>query len=296
LSAIGERLRGGVIAAVPVPFSGADVHEWAMRDYARSMAAESLAGVAVWAHTGRGRVLSAEQRRTVLETWREALPGKIVVAGVHDVGGAIDARRRGADALLIFPVADDPVRHHDRLSRELPGIVFWLYQEAGGVPYDEPTLHQLLDLPHVIGIKIATLDSVMTYQRLVPIVRQHPGKLILTGEDRFLGYSVLLGADAALIGMAAAVPGLCTGLLHAHAVADHARFLAFTALADTFAAASFAEPIEGYIRRMLWAAAAEGRLPHEACDDPWGPLLSAAERDAVTAAVRHALAALAALQ
>lgn len=296
MSVIAERLQNGVVAAVPVPFSGDGIHERAMRDYATSMMAESLAGVAVWAHTGRGRELSAEARRTVLEMWREALPGKIIVAGVNDIGGAIDARRRGADGLLIFPTTDDPVRHHDRLSRELPGIVFWLYEEAGGVPYDEPTLHRLLDLPHIIGIKIATLDSVMTYQRLVPIVRQHPGKLIITGEDRFLGYSVLLGADAALVGMAAAVPALCTGLLHAHTVEDHARFIAYTALADAFASVTFAAPVQGYIRRMLWAAAAEGRLPHEACDDPWGPTLPAAERDTVTSAVRDALAALAALQ
>ena len=51
------------------------------------------------------------------------------------------------------------------------------------------------------------------------------------------------------------------------------RFVALSALCDRFAQATFVEPMEGYIRRMLWAAAAEGAIPREACDDPWGPAL-----------------------
>jgi 4-hydroxy-tetrahydrodipicolinate synthase len=292
MDGITGRIRRGVIAAVPVPFTGSAINEAAQRRYAESMRAEPLAGVAVWAHTGRGPHLSSEQRRTVLETWRDALPDKVIVAGAHDIGTAIDARRRGADALLIHPVLGDPVRHHDRLSRELPGIVFWLYEAAGGVAYDDVTLHALLDLPHIVGIKIATLDSVMTYQRLVALVRQHPGKLIITGEDRFLGYSLIAGADAALIGMAASVPALSAALFEAQDAGDHARFLALTGAADGFAAQTFSQPMEGYIRRMLWAAAAEGRISAEACDDPWGPPLGAEERERVTQAVGNAQSAL----
>jgi 4-hydroxy-tetrahydrodipicolinate synthase len=59
-------------------------------------------------------------------------------------------------------------------------------------------------------------------------------------------------------------------------------------LCDQFSQSTFIQPMEGYIRRMLWAAAAEGALPAEACDDPWGPPLPQAERDAVERAVRDA--------
>jgi hypothetical protein len=41
---------------------------------------------------------------------------------------------------------------------------------------------------------------------------------------------------------------------------------------------------------MLWAAAADGGLPPDACDDPWGPELPAAERARVEQAVRDARA------
>ena len=284
---IADRLAWGLVPAVPVPCRGAEPDEAAQRGYARWMAAQPVAGVAVWAHTGRGPHLSADQRRTVLETWRETLPDRIIVAGARDIGMAIEARRGHADALLAFPTAVDAVAHHARLSRELPVIAFWLYEAAGGVAYDDATLHAILDLPGVIGIKVATLDSVMTFQRIATLLRSHPDKLLVSGEDRFLGYSVMLGARAALVGMGAALPGLQAGLLRAYAEGDWPAFHAASERCDRLALATFTPPMEGYVRRMLWAAAADGALPAEACDDPWGPPLPPEERAAVERVVHE---------
>jgi 4-hydroxy-tetrahydrodipicolinate synthase len=291
MASLVERLAWGLVPAVPVPFSGGAMDEAAQRDYARWMAAQPVAGVAVWAHTGRGPHLSAEQRRVVLETWREALPDRPVVAGARDITMAIEARRGHADALLAFPERVNPVGYHARLSRELPVIAFWLYEAAGGVAYDDATLHAILDLPGVVGIKVATLDSVMTFQRLAVLLRAHPDKLLVTGEDRFLGYSLMLGARAALVGMGAALPDLQAGLLRAYVERDWPAFHARSALCDGLAQVTFVPPMEGYVRRMLWAAAADGGLPPEACDDPWGPPLPPEERAAVERAVRDARSA-----
>lgn len=291
------RLRHALIPAVPVPFRGKAIAEDAQRGYAVWMAAQPVAGVAVWAHTGRGPQLSGEERRVVLDAWRDALPDKLVIAGARDITMAIEARRGRADAILAFPDRDDPVAYHRRLSRELPVIAFLLYAAAGGVAYDDATLDAILDLPAVIGIKVATLDSVMTFQRVAAIVRRHPGKLLITGEDRFLGYSLMMGADAALVGMGAALPDVQAALLAAAGTGDWPRFVALSAVCDRFAAATFSEPMEGYIRRMLWAAAEDGGLPPDACDDPWGPALTAdmldQERGIVRQAVRDARAAFA---
>lgn len=290
MTELADRLRG-LIPAVPVPFSGMNLNTGAQSAYAKWMGTQPIAGVAVWAHTGRGRHLSAEQRRTVLETWREALPNRVLVAGVHDLTTAIEARRGHADALLVYPERNDPVAHHARLSRELPVILFHLYEAAGGVDYGDATLDALLDLPNVVGIKVATLDSVITYQRIAAAVRRHPGKLLITGEDRFLGYSLMMGAEAALVGMGAALTSMQAGLV---AAAQEERWSDFVPLArrcDSFAQATFVEPMEGYIRRMLWAAAAEGIIPDDACDDPWGPDLPAAQRAAVVQAIADARAA-----
>jgi 4-hydroxy-tetrahydrodipicolinate synthase len=273
---------------VPVPFRGDEIDFAAQRAYASWMARQPIAGVAVWAHTGRGPHLSDDQRRVVLEEWRAALPDKIIVAGANGPTMARDAKRGGADALLAFPVPKNAVVYHDELSQELPVIAFYLYAAAGGVNYDDTALHGILALPHVLGIKVATLDSIMTFQRIAAVLRDHPDKLLITGEDRFLGYSLMMGARAALIGMGAALTDVQAALLSAHASGDARAFMRLSAQVDVFSQATFTEPMDGYIRRMLWALAADGVIPDDACDDPWGPALAAAEREAVRRAVREA--------
>jgi 4-hydroxy-tetrahydrodipicolinate synthase len=152
MSELIERLAWGLLPAVPVPFRAREIDAAAQRGYAAWMATQPIAGVAIWAHTGRGPHLSAEQRRIVLETWREALPDRVLVAGARDVTMAIEARRGSANALLAFPQREDPVGYHRRLGRELPVIAFYLYEAAGGVAYDDRTVHAILELPEVIGI------------------------------------------------------------------------------------------------------------------------------------------------
>ncbi|HJS43291.1 MAG TPA: dihydrodipicolinate synthase family protein [Gemmatimonadales bacterium] len=277
----------GLVPAVPVPFRGAAIDLHAQRAYARWMSQQAIAGVAVWAHTGRGPHLSEDQRRVVLQEWRAALPGKTIVAGANGPTMARDAKRYGADALLALPRRDNPVVFHDELSQELPVIAFYLYAAAGGTDYNDRTLHDILALPGVIGIKVATLDSVMTFQRIAAVMREHPDKLLITGEDRFLGYSLMMGARAALIGMAAALTDIQAKLLEAKKNEDNNAFLRLTTQLDAFGAVTFTAPVEGYIRRMLWALAADGVIPDVTYEDPWGPTLPPADRDAVRRAVRE---------
>ena len=314
------RLSGGLIAATPVPFdSDGHLHEAAHRSYLRYMAEQQVAGVAVWAHTGRGLMLDEVTARKVLSDWRAALPERIVVAGVgarsdaapeeattRTIEMAERAASSGADALLVYaptwaknhPSRDELiVEHHRRVAATgLPLVLFYLYEAAGGVHYSPAVLDELLALPSVVGIKMATLDSVMTYQDVArQLSERHADKLLITGEDRFLGYSLRRGAHAALIGMGAVCCDLQVELLGAHARGDAARFLELSDQVDALAEAIFINPMEGYVRRLLWALVHLGVIPLEAANDPWGPKLSAAEFDrvgrtlaALTAAVAHA--------
>ena len=281
----------GLIPAVPVPFRGAALADDAQQAYARWMAGQPITGVAVWAHTGRGPRLSPTVRRSVLATWRSALPDRVVVAGANSLEMAREARAGGADAVLAFPRREDPVAYHRALGGELPVIAFYLYEAAGGVAYDADTLRRIVELPEVVGIKIATLDSVMTFQSIAELFCAFPDKVLITGEDRFLGYSLMLGARGALIGMGSALTDLQARLLAAHAAGDYATFHALARRIDRFAAATFTAPMEGYVRRMLWALAAEGVIAEDACDDPWGPALDERDRSRVRRAVREARAA-----
>ena len=91
----------------------------------------------------------------------------------------------------------------------------------------------------------------------------------------------------ALIGMGAALPA-AQALLVSGPPAEHSEtFVRLTAAVDRFGHATFRAPMEGYIRRMLWALADTGVIPEEAAHDPEGPELEAWEREDVRRAVEE---------
>src|SRR6186997_3001400 len=132
--AFADAVRGGLIPAVPVPFDAAGQVDWAAHErYVVRMAAERVRGVALWAHTGRGLLLDAEQRRDVLRAWRRGFR-RPIIAGVGARAAGSDAAafdrfardtrvmaeaalRDGADALMAYaPTAyrDLPPAERDR--------------------------------------------------------------------------------------------------------------------------------------------------------------------------------------
>ncbi len=296
-------IKGGFFPAVPAPLrTDGSTDQEAQASYVRYMQGQGPTGVAVWAHTGRGLMLAREQREYLLKSWRDGLPSGTIVAGV---GGQTDdaavcmaeeAAVWGADYLMAYA----PVRHrgneaaiveyHRRLAAVgKPLILFFLYEAAGGVTYSLPVLRELLGLPGVAAIKMATLDSVMTFQDVASLIREvgaETGTTLITGEDRFLGYSLMCGAKGALIGMGAACTRLQHDLLRAWQSGEYGRFVELNQKVDAFAQATFLAPMEGYIQRMLWALVALGVIPETAAHDPWGPGVSRAELENVVRVMR----------
>jgi 4-hydroxy-tetrahydrodipicolinate synthase len=205
---------------------------------------------------------------------------------------ACRAAELGADAVLVHPpvaLRDRPecdsllIGYHSRIAEAgLPLILFYLYEAAGGISYTPQVLIELLARPEVIGIKIATLDSVITFQAIARLVKaQAPGKVVISGEDRFLPYSLMCGAQAALIGMAAACTTLQAELLRSHFAGRSRKFLALSSLIDDLAQHTFLDPMEGYIQRMLWCLVHQHVIPADAAYDPWGPSIDPAEFDRI---------------
>jgi 4-hydroxy-tetrahydrodipicolinate synthase len=298
-------LTGGLIPAAPVMFDREHrFHERAHEAYVSFMSSQPIAGVAVWAHTGRGLLLDDDTAQRVMRQWREAVD-KPLIAGVGaqaDSQAATDATLAtasraadyGADALLVYPPSwlrhheqrdSLIVEHHEHLSKlGLPLVLFYLYEAAGGVRYTKTVLDELLTLPNVIGIKMATLDSVMTYQDVASHVQsRHPNKLLITGEDRFVGYSLRRGGNAALIGMGAVCSDLQAELIEAHFTGNAERFLELSDQVDRLAEVLFIDPMEGYIGRILYALARLGVISADAANDPWGPALTAPELENIDA-------------
>src|ERR1051325_3609284 len=77
-----DELAGGLIPAVPVMFDREHrFHERAHEAYVSFMSSQPIAGVAVWAHTGRGLLLDDDTAQRVMRQWREAVD-KPLIAGV----------------------------------------------------------------------------------------------------------------------------------------------------------------------------------------------------------------------
>ena len=324
-SSLAQALEHRLVPAVPVPHRGNGRFDPDAQDaYAAWMARQEIAGVAVWVHTGRGLHLGEGTAAKVLSSWRRALPGKLLIAGAGarprsrpshpsarltppadrqglttfvieaTVEMAARARDLGADAILVYPpVLLAGLPDHERRFVEvhaalepvgLPVIAFWLYEAAGGCRYGPRVLERILALPHVAGIKIATLDSRQTYQDIASLVP--PDKLLITGEDRFLGYSLRLGARSALIGMGAVETQLQAALLTADRRGEADRFLRLSEACDRLGAVLFQEPVDGYPRRMLHLLGVQGVIAPVATFDPFGPDVSAQQLEEVETVAR----------
>lgn len=307
VAAVRDDLRGGLVAATLTPFHpDGTVARSAVAPYAAALAAQGTRALAVGVHTGRGSRLAGADLEWLVREFGQA-SGLPVVAGLAlPPGGApvddllplaVRLREAGARALLVSPVPGTDlagtVELHGRLGAEvgLPLVAFVLYQRASGCQYDVETVAELVRLPWVCGVKLALLDDAMACQDLLAgALAAAPDTLVFTGEDRMYGPSLMWGAHAALLGIAAALPDWSAAVLDSWTDGDHAAFVAASARLDALARLTFREPMEGYVQRMAWVAAWQGILPVEVAIDPFGPPLPEAERRRLV----HSLDALAA--
>ncbi|MFI6533976.1 dihydrodipicolinate synthase family protein [Nonomuraea sp. NPDC050547] len=268
-----ERLRGTLVAAAATPMTTAgEVDLDLVSAYLAGLVADGAGGLAVLAHTGRGPYLSEGVRAAVVE--RAVALDVPVVVGVGGAGStdvvaqARAAAQAGAAALMPFPSPGDRVAEHRAVweATGVPLIAFDLYS----LPCPPDVLRALVALPGVAGLKAALLSDAMACQRTIAITRE-AGRLAVTGEDRMFGPSLLWGAEAALVGLAAAHVGVTADVLRAYQGSDLRAFEDASARLDRLAEATFTEPMEGYVQRMLWLAAEEGRIPATHAHDLYGP-------------------------
>jgi 4-hydroxy-tetrahydrodipicolinate synthase len=261
------------------------------------MAGRAIGGVVVWSPIGRGSQLRLEDRSEIFRSWRHGLgEDGLLVASIGAPAWArrpddlIEAARAmadqaaglGADALLVMPPGAFRGRpDRDRLVLEyhagvatssLPMFLAYRREASGGVAYGPEILAQLLARSEILGVEIATIDGIATFQQVAALVReQAPGKLVVSGEERFLGYSLLCGAEVAMVGLGAAHPSTAIALIQAHVNKDASNFLKLTKELDDLARPIFRAPMEGSVLRLLQSMVQLGVIPPEAANDPWGP-------------------------
>lgn len=294
------RAAGAFIAAVATPMTPTrHVDKRVLEAYFGGVMERGATGLAAGVHTGRGSELSLDERILVVDTARSS--SEIVVTGVYPqdrpngdawLKAAVSI---GVDALLVFPDNwSSPESARDRFDEiweltRTPLIVFDLYTK----PIPDSTLAELLEHPAVAAFKPARLRDATASERGIRRAST-AGRCVLTGEDLMLTESLGWGASGALVGLGAACIELTAAAVSRRA---EAGFLSeMQPFIDLLAEATFHEPMDAYVQRMLWIAVDEGLIPPEFGYDPLAcDRTGDAERQYVVEAARRARAGVTAL-
>jgi 4-hydroxy-tetrahydrodipicolinate synthase len=241
--------------------------------YIEWLISENAIALAVNMDTGEGPQLTVEERRRVVETAAKVSNGRCpVVAGVmgSTTAGAVEMatvyKDAGADGLVIFPNAAFrnepldpriPCSYHQAIASEtgLPLILFQLAPVFGGVNYTRETLLRMLEIPEVVAIKEASFDP--QYFAYTKETLDIAGREItlLTGNDRFITESILLGATGALLGFAAIGCGMVAQMLAAANSGDWKQVVDMRPCLHAFASAIYKDPVLDYRARCKAALA-----------------------------------------
>ena len=246
----------GLIPATVLPMTaGGAINESGLRRYVRWIAAQGPVALAVNADTGEGPNLEPRERRRVIEITRDEtnLP---LVTGLFALDEVGDSLRAGAEAALVFPVADDVVDYHRAIADHGIGVIAFQLQPAlGGVEYSRETIEHVTALDGVIAIKEASFDR----GRCAETVKIS-AKPVLTGNDNFILESFEIGCSRALVGVGAVHTAEQVAMIADWHRGDIESARAASARLQPIADELFAPPVSDYRRRLKELLVRQGVL------------------------------------
>ena len=272
----------GMVPAAVLPMTADYQPDYeAYARYLEWLISEKAISLAINMDTGEGPQLSIEERRRAAEVAVDVAAGSCtVVAGVMGAttAGAVEMAKiyhdAGVDGLVVFPNAafrNDPldpripVEYHRAIAEVtgLPIILFQLAPVFGGVNFSRETLLRLLEIPQVVAIKEASFDA--QYFAFTKETVDMVGRpvTLLSGNDRFITESFLLGAAGALLGFAAIGCRMVAEMIQAFAAGDYAAGVAMKPRVQGFADVIYADPVLDYRARCKVALAHIGVLTHD---------------------------------
>lgn len=272
----------GMIPAAIVPMTADYEPDFdAYADYLEWLISENAIALAVNMDTGEGPQLSAGERQRVAEVAVAVADGRCaVVAGVMGAttAGAVQLaqvyRDAGVDGLVVFPNAafrNDPldpripVAYHLAVAQatDMPIVLFQLAPVFGGVNFTRETLLKLLDIPQVVAIKEASFDAQYFAYTAQTIAQSGREVTLLTGNDRFITESFVMGAAGALLGFGAIGCGMVADMIAAFAGGDMAAGVAMRPRLQRFAEVIYADPVLDYRARCKVALAHLGVIKQD---------------------------------
>jgi dihydrodipicolinate synthase/N-acetylneuraminate lyase len=208
----GRRLAGTIAAAVtPLREGGARLDDDAFGPYADYLAGAGLDGLLAFGTNGEAVLLSADERRRGLESWLEAVDGRMLVAAhcgaqttAETAALAAHALEAGADAVAVigppyFKLDPREQRAHLLAAAEACApLPFYVYEFAAtaGYAFDRTMLARLREeAENVAGMKVSDAPW-EAFERY-----------LLDGFDVFVGPESLIhrGREAGAVGAVSAL-------------------------------------------------------------------------------------------
>jgi len=224
-----------LIPAVITPLSadGSDLDTDAIGPYAAFLETHGADGAFACGTTGEGVLLGLEERRRVVEAFRQAVSGVLVVhAGAQTTADTVALARHaaeiGADAVAVipppyFPLDDDALTaHFVAAARAAAPLPFYCYAftPRSGYPLPVEVIRRIAaSVDNLAGLKV----SESPFERVAPYLEL--GLPVLIGNEPLLPAGIARGAIGTVSGMAAAFPDVVREALDAADEAAGQRLL-----------------------------------------------------------------------
>lgn len=249
-----------------------------------------MAGLLVNGHAGENFMLTREEKRRVVEIASAVCGSRsIIVCGINAESAleaqahVDDAKAAGADAVLMFPPFswalsqdDHMALAHHRIANANAQMPMMLYQagvNAGTMAYRPEVLEQLVQLPHVVGVKEGSWEA-SAYEAHWRMVRKvAPDVAMMASGDEHLLTCFAVGSDGSLVSLAAVVPELVIGLAQAVQRKDLDAARALNDRIYPLAKAIYGTAPGGYATaRLKTCLKLLGRIPSDLMRPPMGAL------------------------
>lgn len=277
----------------------------ALARHLRSLADGGVSAVVVNADTGEGQHLDREERRDVLGVAvREigarvsVLTGLVASSTREAIEAAGEAEMCGAAGLQVFPPLaslggpPDPelaAAYYEAIAEAtvLP-LVVYRPPLGFGYGFDATVLARVVEVPAVAAVKESSFDRAAYAETLELLGPERSRVKLLSGADTFVLESLRLGADGAMLALAAVAPERWVELLRLHRGGLDQEADEAAARLEPLVAAIFAPPFRNFPARLKEALVLLGELDSAAVRPPLLPL-DAADRERVARALEAAL-------
>ncbi len=294
----------GVLPAIVLPLNpDFSIDEDGLRRHVRRvMGVPGVNGIVCNAHASEVTLLNRGEKKKVMEIVCQEVNGKVpVIACAYGEGtelvkeSALDAKKWGADALLIAPpfsffwgatqYPEVPFEYFTTIDKaaDLPFIVFQ-YAHWTNCSYDCKTLVKLASIKNFIAIKNAINDPLRYEEQYRCLKAVRPEISFLNANDVQILCYFCIGSDGALVGYASLVPELIVGMYEAAKSDNLKRAREISDRMFPLTQAIYSHPRLNWHTRIKEALVIMGEIKSAAAK-PFLPPLSSAERENIRKAL-----------